>query len=166
MYIQCASRNFVLCSMRKNSLSTLLLLLVLIASCRSKEKEGSKSENKVDAARNFIRSALDGKFDEARTYMLPDSINTNFMDVVERSYQKAEQATKDGYRSASITILNVNDQIKDSIAVVIYSNTFKNDPDTLKVIKTNGQWLVDFKYLYEHDTDTLVNKAKTNDMLK
>ena len=147
--------------MKRNYLFFLFLLFSFYA-CKNKDKEANKSENKVDAARNFIRSALDGKFDEARTYMLPDSINANFMDVAERSYQKAEQATKDGYRSASITILNVNDQVKDSITVVIYSNTFKKDPDTLKVIKTNGQWLVDFKYLYQHDADTLVNKPIIN----
>lgn len=147
--------------MKRNYLFFLFLLFSFYA-CKNKDKEANKSENKVDAARNFIRSALDGKFDEARTYMLPDSINANFMDVAERSYQKAEQATKDGYRSASITILNVNDQVKDSITVVIYSNTFKKDPDTLKVIKTNGQWLVDFKYLYQHDADTLVNKPIVN----
>lgn len=145
--------------MKRNYLFFLFLLFSFYA---CKNKETTKSENKVDAARNFIRSALDGKFDEARTYMLPDSVNTNFMDVAERSYQKAEQSTKDGYRSASITILNVNDQVKDSITVVIYSNTFKKDPDTLKVIKTNGQWLVDFKYLYQHDADTILNKPIIN----
>ena len=149
--------------MKRNYLFFFFLLFSFY-SCKNSEE--NKSENKVDAARNFIRSALDGKFDAARTYMLPDSINTNFMDVVERSYQKTEQATKDGYRSASITILNVTDQIKDSVTVVIYSNTYKNDPDTLKVIKTNGQWLVDFKYLYQHDDDTLVNKPITNDTLR
>lgn len=124
------------------------------------------SENSVDAARNFIRSALDGKFNEARKYMLPDSVNINFMDVAERSYNRAEQATKDGYRSASITILNVTDWVKDSETVIIYSNSFKNDPDTLKVIRSNGQWLVDFKYLYQHDMDTLKGIPVINDSLK
>ena len=131
-----------------------------------KNKDNGTSENNIDAARNFIRAALDGKFEEARIYMLADSVNTNYMDVAERSYQHAAQATKDGYRASSINIIQVTEPVKDSVTVVIYSNSFKNDHDTLKVLKTNGQWLVDLKYLYEHDEDSLQLKLITNDTLR
>ncbi|MBC7872388.1 MAG: DUF4878 domain-containing protein [Ferruginibacter sp.] len=144
-----------------------LFLLFYFVSCRSKDNPTpGKSENSIDAARNFIRAALDGRFTEARTFMLRDSVNTNYMDVAERSYQKAEQSTKDGYRVASINIIRVTDPVKDSVTVVIYSNSFKNDHDTLKVVKTKGQWLVDLKYLYEHDGDTLQHKEFINDKIK
>ncbi len=143
------------------------LLFFLISSCKSKDKQpDNKSENNIDAARNFIRAALDGKFTEARNFMLADSVNTNYMDVAERSYQRAEQTIKDGYRSSSINIVSVKEPIKDSVTVVVYSNSFKKDPDTLKVIKSNGQWLVDFKYLYLHNTDTLHLKEIINDKIK
>ena len=125
-----------------------------------------KSENNIDAARNFIRAALDGRFNEARTYMLADSVNINYIDVAERSYQRADQTIKDGYRSSSINIISVKESIKDSVTVIIYSNSFKNNPDTLKVLKTGGQWLVDFKYLYEHGSDTFSNPSlNKNDRL-
>lgn len=144
-----------------------LFLLFCTGACKNSDNQSpGKSENSIDAARNFIRAALDGKFSEARTYLLPDSINVNYMDVAERNYERAEQPTKDGYRSASINIINVADPIKDSVTVVIYSNSFKNDPDTLKVIKTNGQWLVDLKYLYQHDMDTLSPVQNVNDKIK
>jgi hypothetical protein len=142
-----------------------LFLLYITASCKDKKSLPAESENNIDAARNFIRAALDGKFDQARTYMLTDSINTNYMDVVERSFRTMDKKIKDGYRTSSINILNVSEPVKDSVTVVIYSNSFKNDPDTLKVIKANGYWLVDLKYLYEHDADTLLNKPVTNDSL-
>ena len=143
------------------------LPIVIGTACKSKVKQTTaESENNIDAARNFIRAALDGKFDKARTYMLEDSVNTNYMDVAERSYQKADQATKDGYRVASIKIIKLNEPVPDSITVVIFSNSFKNDHDTLKVLKQNNQWLVDLKYLYEHDGDTLQNKLITNDTMK
>ncbi len=143
------------------------LSIFLIASCKGKDKQSlNKSENNIDAARNFIRAALDGKFDEARTYMLADSVNTNFMDVAERSFQNINQSIKDGYRAASIKILNVMDVVKDSQTVIIYSNSFMNNPDTLKVLNVNGQWLVDFKYLYQHDADTTIQKPVVNDTLK
>ncbi len=142
-----------------------LLFLLLFISCQSEKK--NESENNVDAARNFIRAALDGKFNEARDYMLPDSVNVNYMDVAERAYQRADQPTKDGYRASSIRIAPAGiAEINDSTTIVIYSNSFKNDPDTLKVIKVNDKWLVDFKYLYLHDSDTLFNKPASVDTLK
>jgi Domain of unknown function (DUF4878) len=157
---------FVLCIMRISFLLTALLLL-FISSCKSKDSESHKSENNIDAARNFIRAALDGKFTEARTYMLADSVNTNYMDVAERSYQRADQSLKDGYRSSSIRIFSPVTTINDSTTIIIYSNSFKNDPDTLKVLKKNGEWLVDLKYLYEHAADTsLQHTTITNDTIK
>ena len=150
--------------MKRNYLFLLFLLFSFYA-CKSKDKETSKSENNIDAARNFIRAALDGKFEEARTYLLVDSINTNWMDIAERSYQKSDQAVKDGYRASSINIHNVS-KPNDSTTVLIYSNSFKNDHDTLKVLRINGQWLVDLKYLFEHDADTIQYKKNTIDTIK
>lgn len=142
-----------------------LFLLFLLPACQSDKRSAGQSENDIDAARNFIRAALDGKFNEARTYLLPDSVNTNWMDVAERSYQKTDAETKAGYRSSSINIHQVN-PVNDSTTVVIYSNSFKNDHDTLKILKQNGQWLVDLKYLYEHDADTLPTNKIINDSLR
>ncbi|MBM3416121.1 MAG: DUF4878 domain-containing protein [Bacteroidetes bacterium] len=150
----------------KRNYPLFLFLLFFASSCKDKKNPAPESENNIDAARNFIRSALDGKFDEARKYMLQDSVNMNYMDVAERSFQKADKATKNGYRTSSINIHEVTEPVKDSITLVIYSNSFKNDPDTLRVIKMEGKWLVDLKYLYEHDADTLLNNPNLNDTLK
>ena len=144
--------------MKRQSIVFLFLLFVAVACKNNDQQSPGKSENSIDAARNFIRAALDGKFSEARTYLLQDSTNVNYMDVAERNYQRADQETKIGYRSSSIKILEVKDTVKDSVTVVIYSNSFKNDPDTLKVVKSNGQWLVDLKYLYQHDLDSILQK--------
>jgi hypothetical protein len=85
------------------------------------------------------------------------------MDVAERSYDRADPETRNGYRAASINIIKVSEPVKDSVTVVIFSNSFKNDPDTLKLIKQNNQWLVDLKYLYLHEADsTQINPANTN----
>lgn len=144
-----------------------ILILLLIAACNSNKKTSPQvSENNIDAVRNFIRAALDGKFDEARTYMLNDSVNINYMDVAERAYQKAEKTVKDGYRTSSIRIYSPVTDVNDSVSIIVYSNSFKNDPDTLKVIRVKGQWLVDLKYLYEHDADTLYRKTPQNDSLQ
>jgi hypothetical protein len=143
----------------------LLFLFFLLQACGHDNRSASRSENDIDAARNFIRAALDGKFDLARTFLLPDSVNTNWMDVAERSYEKADADTKNGYRSSSIIIHRVS-PVNDSTTVIIYSNSFKNDHDTLRIMKQHGQWLVDLKYLYEHDMDTLPAKKIFNDSLR
>jgi hypothetical protein len=135
--------------------SIFLFLLFIICACSKKKKPAA--ENDLDAARSFIQAALEGKFNEARAYMLNDSLNNNWMDIAERNYQKADRDTKVGYAGASINIHEVNHP-SDSVSVVIYSNSFKNDHDTLKVIKQNEKWLIDLKYLFLHDEDTILNK--------
>ena len=142
------------------------MFLLFFAACKTDDKkDDAKSSNSIDAARNFIRSALDGKYREAKDYLLQDSINLNWMDIAERNYLKADQDTKDGYMASSINMHEVN-PVNDSTAIIIYSNSFKNDHDTLKVIKVNGRWLVDLKYLFEHDRDTLNKKPVINDTIK
>lgn len=148
---------------RKN---ILFLFLLFLAACKTDDKKTeAKSSNSIDAARNFIRAALDGKYREAKDYLLQDSVNLNWMDIAERNYLKTDQNTKDGYRASSINMHEVT-PVNDSTTIIIYSNSFKNDHDTLKVVKINGQWLVDLKYLFEHDRDTLIQKPVINDTIK
>lgn len=153
--------------MKFNQLLLLALVFTLLTACKDNpKKESTASENNIDAARNFIRAALDGKFDEARRYMLQDSVNTNYMDIAERAFQNIDQGTRNGYRSASIRIFSPVKELNDSVSIIIYSNSFKNDPDTLRVMRANGLWLVDLKYLYEHDADTLVSKPIEKDTIR
>lgn len=142
------------------------MFLLFFAACKTDDKKTeAKSSNSIDAARNFIRAALDGKYREAKDFLLQDSVNLNWIDIAERNYLKADQSTKDGYMASSINMHEVT-PVNDSTAIVIYSNSFKNDHDTLKVVKIDGQWLVDLKYLFEHDRDTLIKKTVINDTIK
>jgi hypothetical protein len=146
----------------------LLFSLAILLACNNsndKKQEQPKSDNKMDAARSFIRATLDGKFEEAKDFMLQDSINLNYLEVGQRSRQNADQNTKDGYRTASIRFhetINKN----DSTSIIVYSNSFKNDHDSLKMIKKQTEWLVDLKYLFEHDADTIKGTTISKDTLK
>ncbi len=146
--------------MKQICLFALPLLLVLFASCGNEEKAPATSDSHVDAVRNFVRAALDGKFNEARMYMIQDSMNNNWMDVAERSYKNMPQETRDGYRASSIRFPSPMITVNDSTSIVIYANSYMNNPDTLKVLRIGGKWLVDFKYLYQHDADTISNNKK------
>lgn len=151
--------------MRKTTPLLLCFAILSLAACKNKDKAVARSENKVDAARNFIRAALDGKFSEAATYMLQDSANLNYLDVAERNYQRADQSVKDGYRAASIRFPGDMTTVNDSTSIIIYSNSFKNDPDTLRLVRVNNNWLVDLKYLYQHDMDNTIKQPVTTDSL-
>lgn len=133
--------------------------------CDNPNKPSTEAESDVDAARNFIRLALDGKFDEAKNFMLTDSSNIQYLAVAERNNQHAAPEIKRGYRESSINIYGVK-KTNDSITIVIYSNSFKNNPDTLKVLKIKDKWLVDLKYLYEHDMDSVRNTTVNKDTFR
>lgn len=110
------------------------------------------SENDVDAARNFIRLALDGKYDRAKEMLINDTLNYQFIDQAERYYkQRMDVSTRIAYRSASINIISVVPQ-NDSVTIVHYSNSFKKQKDSLKVVHINGQWKVDLKYSFPSST--------------
>jgi len=133
-----------------NTLLPPLTLLLILSSCQPKQQKVLVAENELDAARLFIRSALDGKFDEAKTFMVQDSVNNSYLDIAAQFYQKMPTTEKDNYKGSTIVIHSAT-AINDSVAVVIYSNSYKNDHDTLRIAKRNNNWLVDLKYLYEHD---------------
>ena len=143
-----------------------LFLLFIIISCNNNDQQNKKAEDDLDAARSFIDAALKGDFAKAKNYAVKDSINLQFLDVRERIYANMDGKEKEEYRNSSIHVFDVK-KVNDSSTVVIYANSFKNDQDTLKVLKLNGQWLVDVKYLWQHDEDSIfIKPAVIKDSVK
>jgi hypothetical protein len=132
----------------KKILSCFFLLAIISACDDSNTTVTGKAENDLDAARMFIRDALDGRFEQAKQLMLRDSTNDETMDVTERNYEHMSQANKVGYRNASIQIHNTR-EVNDSVRIVTYSNSFKNQKDSLKLVRLNGQWLIDLKFTFQ-----------------
>lgn len=131
--------------------------LFLISACSNK-KQTPASENDLDAARNFIQAALAGDHKKAGQYMLNDSANQNYLEVTARAFEHLDPATKEKYRGASIRIHQPVTYLNDSTTIVIFSNSYKNDLDTLRVCRKEGNWLVDLKYLFESHPDTSTQK--------
>lgn len=123
----------------------------------SNEKKTPASENDLDAARNFIQAALAGDYKKAGQFMLTDSVNQNYLEVTARAFDHLDPATKDKYRGASIRIHQPVTYLNDSTTLVIFSNSYKNDPDTLRVCRQNGNWAVDLKYLFESTNTSSTN---------
>ncbi|TAL46720.1 MAG: hypothetical protein EPN92_05645, partial [Chitinophagaceae bacterium] len=85
------------------------LLLLFLSGCISSDKKADATpEDDLDAARNFIRAALDGDYAKARTFLLADSMNTEYMNLSERKFnQTMTPEVKTGYKKASINIHEV-----------------------------------------------------------
>ena len=127
----------------------LIALLPLAMACNSDDRQTTKttSDNDIDAARNFIQAALVGDYDKARTFMVNDSLNQGHIGAIERLNERLSQQERDRYKTASIRI-HKDRKLNDSTSVVHYSNSYRNKIDSLKVMRVNGQWLVDFKFMF------------------
>jgi len=138
-------------------------LLFIFSSCGSNDEtpQETVSENDIDAARNFIQSSLNGEYNKARNYMLKDSANLQYFDAYERNFTRLTGEERRDYREATINIHDVK-AVADSVSIIIFSNSYKKDRDTLKVVKMDDQWVVDFKYLFEHNADTLQTNVSLN----
>lgn len=127
-----------------------LIILLLTACNDSTKKPEVKPENGMDAAGEFLRAALDGNYKKARTYLVNDTTNKQMIDIYEGDYNNGlSPEDKKAYKAASIRFLKETHTINDSVTIVHYSNSYKNKPDSLKIIKMNGQWFVDLNFTFQ-----------------
>ena len=139
----------------RNILIIALSVLPLLFACNNNNNgEQSGGENDVDAARNFIRAALDGQYQNAKSLIVADSVNQQYLEAWRTTYtERMNGEDKRGYREASINIHNIR-QVNDSVTVIQFSNSYKKTQDSIKVIRENNIWLVDLKYSFAN-TDSL-----------
>lgn len=104
----------------------------------------NKAEDAQDAGREFIRASLDGDEEKAEFYLWQDSTNRVLMSKWERDYRKLDPQIKKQYKDADILVINFK-SVNDSIATYTYSNSYKKDTTTIKIVKIKGEWLVDLK---------------------
>lgn len=150
----------------KKLLQPVSFLFLFLYGCNNGGKKSEPlPENDIDAVRNFIRAALDGDYKKGRNLLVIDSANYQYYTEYEKMHARLDAVEKKKYQNASINMHGVM-PVNDSTTVVIYSNSYKNDHDTLKLMKINGQWLVDLKYLFNHDMDSLQHTINKTDTLK
>lgn len=129
----------------------IVAVLPLLWSCtNTEESPATQGENDVDAARLFIRSALDGRWKDAKRLVVQDSLNIQDIETAQRVADRWDVTTQRGYRESQIRIHNTK-KVNDSVTIITYSNTYKNQQDSIKVINVGGQWLVDLKYSFHRN---------------
>lgn len=101
----------------------------------------------LESGRGFIEASLKGDYVQAKKYLLNDSTNNEYFEGFKDFNSKMSGEEREGLRESNIIIDSVH-QVSDSINIITYSNTFKNQPSKLKMVKRNNEWLVDFKYTF------------------
>ncbi len=127
-------------------ISFCFVVQLLFISCTQSEN-AIKREDPIEAGREFIDASLKGNYEYAKKYLLADSVNMEYFNGLVSFNNKLSSHDKDGYKSANIIIDSIQN-ISDTIAIINYSNTFKNTPDKIKLVRVNKEWLVDFKYTF------------------
>lgn len=126
-----------------------LFSFLLVIACKNKETEYVRAENAFDAGREFIDGTLKGDFKKAAFYMLPDSGNLVFLNLLEKDFRLKDKEARQQFRTASINIQQVEDL--DSVTSIIhYNNSYDKIKQAVKVVKQNNFWLVDYKYSYQN----------------
>jgi hypothetical protein len=127
----------------------LLFSLTFLIACTSKQANYSKAENAFDAGREFIDGTLKGDFKKSAYYMLIDSTNQNHLNVQEKEFRLKDKEGRQQLRTASINIQQIEDL--DSVTSIIhFNNSFDKLNHTLKVVKQNNNWAVDYKYSFQN----------------
>lgn len=139
----------------KNVLLPCLTLILALVACNDSGRNLSEEPgDDINTATNFLRAALDGKFDKVRNYIVPDSLNLQELDASTRLYEKMDEEEKKKYRGASAHI-HERKPIDSVTSIIVYSNSYRNKKDSLLMKKQDGKWLVDFKFIFKHKPDSL-----------
>lgn len=118
-----------------------LLLPLLLAACNHSFK---KAEDPQDAGREFIRAALDGNYEKASFFLYPDSTNLLLMNKWKKDYDAMPHEEQQKYHDADILPINIQ-TVNDSVTSYTYANSYKKDTTTIRVVRIDGNWLVDLK---------------------
>jgi len=129
--------------MRIISLS--LLLTIILHGCT--EDKTKRPESALDTGRAFIRSSLNGEFEQASGLIWEDSANISLFDSYRFFYSRMPAENKENYKNASFEINKMLD-LDDSTTIINFSNSYMNKPMDIKLIRRNNTWWVDFKYSY------------------
>jgi len=128
-----------------NIYSLCLLSIILVSSCNTKREIPNTD---IEVTRAFIKDILENNFKEATDFVLPEDTNEQYLSLFKKYFESKSKEELEQYKNADIVINEINN-VNDSVTIVNYSNTYKkNEKNKVKVVRKNGQWLVDLKYTF------------------
>jgi len=127
----------------KFAITALIVFTIIISSC----SHAIDRSDPLVSGRGFIEASLKGDYRMAKNYLLEDSTNLEYFEGLKDFNSKMSREDQRGYSGANI-IIDSSVAPSDSVDFIYYTNTFKNKPSKLKMVKKNKDWLVDFKYTF------------------
>lgn len=126
----------------------LMLAFFLLAACSNSENY-PPVENPLDAGRQFIEAVFKGNFKRAGMLILDDAENKKLLkEKMEDDFYNRSSQDRNELKQSSITILTNEDVVKDSLTIINFINSYDQKPAVLKVVRQNGNWLIDLKYTF------------------
>ncbi len=133
----------------KNYIFIFLSIATMTVSCANSPE--IRKTDPLESGRGFIEASLQGDYNLAQKYLLQDSTNLEYFNGLKDFSSKRSKEEKEGYKNANI-LIDSSTRLSDSVAIISYSNTYKMKPAKLKMVRRNGEWLVDFKYSFIDST--------------
>ena len=129
----------------KLKLFTAIFLLLLLGSCNDKRTNPTTD---IDVARAFIKDILENDFKDAKRFVLDDETNNQYFELSKKNFEHKTKEELKEFKEADI-IINELTSVNDSVTIINYSNSYKKESKgKVKVVRVNGQWLVDLKYTF------------------
>jgi hypothetical protein len=117
----------------------------LFSGCNEKTAQPNSD---IDAAHTFIKYIQENNFEAAENIILKDQENKASLIKLKKAAESKSAAELDQYKNADIIIDELS-PVNDSVTIVHYAiSSNKAQKNKLKLIKRNGQWLVDLKYTF------------------
>jgi len=123
-----------------------LALIIGFIGCKSKP-EYPKAENALDAGREFLDGFLKGNSVKSKAYMVDDEKNERMLMSAHRQYNSLSKEAKKELETGSIIIGEV-DEVTENEVIIQYKSSYDKIGRKIKVIKKDGNWLVDLKYTF------------------
>jgi hypothetical protein len=122
----------------------LAIAVLLVVSCTDETKY-TRAEDAQDAGREFIDASLDGDYAKARFYLFKDSINMLLIKQQQINYEQLSAEKKRINREAAIRPLEIKKENDSTTLYKYYHTANTKDTTTIRIIRANGDWLVDLK---------------------
>ena len=130
----------------KIKLLIVTLFFIVLNSCNN---TGNVPNTDIDVARAFIKDILENNFKKAKSLVLDENINNQYFDLAKKEFESKTKEDLKKYKASDI-IINELKNLNDTVTIVNYSNSFKRDiRNEVKVVRVNGQWLVDLKHTFQ-----------------
>ncbi len=127
----------------------LMMVCITGAILTSCHETSTTPTSDIEVATTFIKEVLNNNFKDAKALVLPEEINFQYFELAKKDFEKKSPEEIAQYKKAVI-IINELKNVNDSLTIVNYSTSYKKAiKSEVKLVRINGQWLVDFKHTFQ-----------------